>query len=79
MADLQGRMIGAMQADVKTLAEIEADSTALGQAVTVIVIAGVASLIGNFYRHGHRGLCRACIGPRQQHGMGRFAGRRRAC
>src|SRR5436190_16750625 len=26
MADLQGRMIGAMQADVKTLSEIEADS-----------------------------------------------------
>ena len=52
MADLQGRMIGAMQADVKTLSEIEADSTAMGQAVTVIVIAGVASLIGNFFRSG---------------------------
>jgi hypothetical protein len=52
MADLQGRMIGAMQADVKTMSEIEADSTAMGQAVTVIVIAGVASLIGNFFRAG---------------------------
>jgi hypothetical protein len=52
MADLQGRMIGAMQADVKTLSEIEADTTAMGQAVTVIVIAGVASLIGNFFRNG---------------------------
>jgi hypothetical protein len=52
MADLQGRMIGAMQADVKTLSEIEADPTAMGQAVTVIVIAGVASLIGNFFRSG---------------------------
>ncbi len=47
MADLTGRMIGAMQADVKTLAEIEADPSAMGQAVTVIAIAGVASLIGN--------------------------------
>jgi len=52
MADLTGRMIGAMQADVKTLSEIEADSSAMGQAVTVIVIAGVASLIGNFFRAG---------------------------
>ena len=52
MADLTGRMIGAMQADVKTLSEIEADSGAMGQAVTVIVIAGVASLIGNFFRAG---------------------------
>jgi hypothetical protein len=52
MADLTGRMIGAMQADVKTFTEIEADPSAMGQAVTVIVIAGVASLIGNFFRAG---------------------------
>ena len=52
MADLQGRMIGAMQADVKTFTEIEGDPSAMGQAITVIVIAGVASLIGNFFRAG---------------------------
>jgi hypothetical protein len=52
MADLTGRMIGALQADVKTFTEIEADQGAMGQAVTVIVIAGVASLIGNFFRAG---------------------------
>jgi hypothetical protein len=52
MADLTGRMIGAMQADVKTFTEIEADQSAMGQAVTVIVIAGVASLIGNIFRAG---------------------------
>lgn len=52
MADLTGRMIGAMQADVKTLNEIEADPNALTQAVTVIVIAGIASLIGNIFRAG---------------------------
>ena len=52
MADLTGRVIGALQADVKTLAEIEADPGAMGQAVTVIVIAGVAALIGNFFRSG---------------------------
>src|SRR5215213_5186515 len=52
MADLTGRMVGAMQADVKTFTEIEADQNAMGQAVTVIVIAGVASLIGNIFRGG---------------------------
>ena len=52
MADLTGRMMGAMQADVKTFTEIEADQSAMGQAITVIVIAGVASLIGNIFRSG---------------------------
>jgi hypothetical protein len=52
MASLGERMVGAMKADVKTFQEIEADPTAIGQAVTVIVIAGVASLIGNIWRVG---------------------------
>ena len=52
MASLGQRMVGAMQADVKTFQEIEADPTAIGQAVAVIVLAGVASLIGNIFRHG---------------------------
>ena len=52
MASLQERMIGAMRGDVKTFQEIEADPTAIGQAVTVIVIASVASLIGNIFRAG---------------------------
>jgi hypothetical protein len=41
-----------MKADAKTFQEIEADPTAIGQAVTVILIAGVASLIGNLFRLG---------------------------
>ncbi len=52
MASLGERMVGAMRADVKTFQEIEADPTAIGQAVTVIVIAGVASLVGNIFRSG---------------------------
>ena len=52
MASLTERMTGAMKADVKTFQEIEADPTAIGQAVTVIIIAGVASLIGNVFRIG---------------------------
>ncbi len=52
MASLGERMVGAMKADVKTFQEIEADPNAMSQAVTVIVIAGVASLIGNIFRVG---------------------------
>jgi hypothetical protein len=52
MASFGERMVGAMQGNVTTFQEIEADPTAIGQAVTVIVIAGVASLIGNIFRHG---------------------------
>lgn len=51
-AGLAERMAGAMKADVRTFEEIEKDPTALGQAVTVIVIAGFASLIGNIFRDG---------------------------
>ncbi|HSC30047.1 MAG TPA: YIP1 family protein [Vicinamibacterales bacterium] len=52
MASLGERMVGAIRADVATFEEIERDPTALGQAVTVIVLAGVASLIGNIFRNG---------------------------
>ena len=41
-----------MKADVKTFQEIEADPNAITQAVMVIVIAGVAGLIGNIFRAG---------------------------
>lgn len=52
MADFAGRVIGAAQADVKTFEEIEADPNAMTQAVTLIVVAGVSSLLGNFFRVG---------------------------
>jgi hypothetical protein len=51
-ASLVERMTGAMKADVKTFQEIEADPTAIGQAVSVIVIAGLAALVGNIWRIG---------------------------
>jgi hypothetical protein len=52
MASLGERMVGVMKADVKTFQEIEADPNAMGQAVTVILIGGVAALIGNIFRIG---------------------------
>jgi hypothetical protein len=47
MADLPGRVIGALQADVKTLTEIENDPNAFTQAIIVITIAAVSSFIGH--------------------------------
>ncbi len=55
MATLPERMIGAMKADVRTFEEIEQDPNAIGQAVTVIVIAAVAAVIGNMFRYGLAG------------------------
>lgn len=52
MASLGQRMVGAMKADVATFEEIEHDPNAMGQAVAVIVIAGVAGMIGNIFRDG---------------------------
>jgi hypothetical protein len=52
MASLGQRMVGAMKADVATFEEVERDPSAMGQAVAVIAIAGVAALIGNIFRAG---------------------------
>lgn len=52
MASLGERMVGAMQANVSTFEEVEKDPAALGQAITVIAIAAIASLIGNIFRIG---------------------------
>ena len=61
MGSLPQRMMGAMTADVSTFEEIERDQTALGQAVMVIVIAAVASLIGNIFRSGLSGAVLALV------------------
>ena len=55
MASFAERMAGAMKADVRTFEEIEADQTAAPQAIAVIVIASLASLIGNVFRIGLTG------------------------
>lgn len=52
MASLGQRVTGAMKADVAIFEEIEQDPNAMGQAVAVIVIAGVASMIGDIFRSG---------------------------
>ena len=61
MASLGQRMAGAMKADAATFEEIENDPNAMGQAVTVILLAGVSALIGNIFRSGITGGIMALI------------------
>ncbi len=56
MASFGDRIVGAMKLDVATFEEIERDTTAMGQAVTVIVVSAIAAGIGNMFILGLRGL-----------------------
>lgn len=46
MASFSDRVIGAIKLDVRTYEEVEADRTAMGQAMAVVVLAAVAAGIG---------------------------------
>jgi hypothetical protein len=61
MASFGERVVGAMTLNVHTFEEIEADTTAIGQAVGVIVIAAVSSGIGNIFRSGGSGVIAGTI------------------
>jgi hypothetical protein len=58
---LTDRMLGAAMLDIGTYEEVEADSTATGQAAIVVGIVAVASAIGSV-GHGGRGVFGALIG-----------------
>ena len=47
MASLSERMIGAAKLDVQTYEEVEADTTAMGQSMGVVVLSSVAAGIGS--------------------------------
>jgi Yip1 domain len=55
------RVVGAMKLDEPTFEDIERDPTAIGQAVGVIVLAAVASGIGNIYYGGITGIVRGAV------------------
>lgn len=50
------RMIGAAKLDVNTYEEVEADTSALGQAMAVVVMASIAAGIGSLRDGGFMGL-----------------------
>ena len=56
MSSIQERMIRAAKLDVDLYEEVEADETAMGQATTVVVLAGVAAGIGSLAQGGLLGL-----------------------
>jgi Yip1 domain len=56
MATFTERMIGAAKLDVPICEEVEADTTALGQAMTVVVLSSVAAGIGTIGQKGVIGL-----------------------
>lgn len=55
------RVIGAARLDVNTYEEVEADTSALGQAMAVVVMASVAAGIGSLRDGGIKGLVMATV------------------
>lgn len=62
MATFTQRMIGAAKLDVRTYEEVEADRTALGQAMAVVVLASLAAGIGSIGKTGALGLITGTLG-----------------
>jgi hypothetical protein len=56
MASLAGRMVRAAKLDVTLYEEVEADRTAMGQAMTVVVLSAVAAGVGGSRHAGVGGL-----------------------
>lgn len=61
MASMQERMIRAARLDVQLYEEVEADQGALGQAMGVVILSGVAAGIGNFANGGLLGTATGTI------------------
>lgn len=62
MASFTDRMIGAAKLDVRIYEEVEADKTAMGQALTVVVLQSVAAGIGSLTTGGVTGLIGGIVG-----------------
>lgn len=62
MASIQERMIRAAKLDVQLYEEVEADQGAMGQAMSVVLLSGVAAGIGNIANGGLWGTMTGTIG-----------------
>lgn len=56
MADFTNRMVRAAKLDVSLYEEVEADKGAMGQAMMVVILSGVAAGVGSIYRGGIVGI-----------------------
>ena len=61
MNNLLGRMIRAAKLDVNLYEEVEADKTALGQSMTVVILSSVAAGIGSISHGGVLGILMGTI------------------
>jgi hypothetical protein len=52
MSSFQDRMLRAVKLDINLYEEVEADTTAMGQAMGVVVLSSIAAGIGSFARGG---------------------------
>ena len=62
MPSIQDRMIRAAKLDAQLYEEVEADQGAMGQAMTVVIMAAVAAGIGNFGSGGLAGIAVGTLG-----------------
>lgn len=62
MANLVDRMLRAARLDANLYEEVEADTSALGQAMTVVVLSSIAGGIGTISENGIAGLIGGTIG-----------------
>ncbi len=62
MASFTQRMIGAAKLDVHTYEEVEADRTATGQAMGVVVLSSIATGIGSAQMEGMAGMTGGAVG-----------------
>lgn len=61
MSDFTDRIVRSARLDVNLYEEVEADPTAMGQAMTVVVLSGVAAGIGSFQSAGFGGVVAGSI------------------
>ena len=62
MATFGERVLGALRLDVQTFEEVEADRSATGQAMLVVVLASIASGIGTLGQGGRAGFVGGLLG-----------------
>ena len=68
MSTFTQRMIGAAKLDVDIYEEVEADGSAMGQAMTVVVLSSLAAGVGSF-RRGRIGVAALRCGGRARRGL----------
>lgn len=62
MSQFTDRMIRAAKLDVNLYEEVEADTTAIGQAMTVVILSSIAAGIGSIGHGGATGLIGGLVG-----------------